>query len=273
MTDDLIGRTSEWLRACSTWLLTNDLDMKLPGGVLDTDPLDLADALEALRPTVPEGYVLSEDVFREGLRALIRPRGIAKWSAERLLCDEQVGAFLRGRRPPEPKLLEAIGVERVVTYRVHPDSPLSVTPTASDDIQSGGVPVDASASDAGVPSYPVEERAFHVVRRDGPDGTEYRARDRATLSSFPADNRQDAYSMARSLNQIVAFHVQSAARLSGVEEMRKALELAVTIARRVHDSNPGETDYRRGSRAAAMGIEAAILQEIAALSSNAGEGV
>jgi hypothetical protein len=36
-----------WLRAISTWLLETDNDMKLPDGVLDTDPLDIADNLRA----------------------------------------------------------------------------------------------------------------------------------------------------------------------------------------------------------------------------------
>jgi hypothetical protein len=37
-----------WLRACSDWLLANDLDMTMPDGVLDTDPLDIADKLATL---------------------------------------------------------------------------------------------------------------------------------------------------------------------------------------------------------------------------------
>lgn len=38
-----------WLRACSDWLLAHDHDMQMPGGILDTDPLDIADALAAHR--------------------------------------------------------------------------------------------------------------------------------------------------------------------------------------------------------------------------------
>lgn len=38
----------DWLRDCSDWLLSNDLDMQMPDGVLDTDPLDIADQLETL---------------------------------------------------------------------------------------------------------------------------------------------------------------------------------------------------------------------------------
>lgn len=60
--------------------------------------------------------------------------------------------------------------------------------------------------------YPVEERAFHVVRRLGDDGeTEgFRVRDRATLSSYPAADRDDAYALAHSLNAVVRFHVERA---------------------------------------------------------------
>jgi hypothetical protein len=37
----------EWLRAIRTWLLETDNDMKLPDGVLDTDPESIADNLRA----------------------------------------------------------------------------------------------------------------------------------------------------------------------------------------------------------------------------------
>ncbi len=43
-----------WLRAISSWLLANDHDMMLPSGVLDTDPLDIADRLAALTSSAPE---------------------------------------------------------------------------------------------------------------------------------------------------------------------------------------------------------------------------
>ena len=43
--DDAVKEAEVWLRAISTWLLENDHDMTLPDGVLDTDPLDIADRL------------------------------------------------------------------------------------------------------------------------------------------------------------------------------------------------------------------------------------
>lgn len=40
--DGLLPQVEAWLRQCSTWMLTNDLDMGCP---MEADPLDLADAL------------------------------------------------------------------------------------------------------------------------------------------------------------------------------------------------------------------------------------
>lgn len=42
-----IERAAKWLRECSTWMLTNDLDMRCP---METDPLSLAEDLEAASP-------------------------------------------------------------------------------------------------------------------------------------------------------------------------------------------------------------------------------
>jgi len=46
--DETLREAEAWLRAISDWLLANDHDMALPNGVLDTDPLDIADKLRAL---------------------------------------------------------------------------------------------------------------------------------------------------------------------------------------------------------------------------------
>jgi hypothetical protein len=46
------GRAEKWLRAISTWLLETDNDMFLPDGpdgILNVDPLDIADGLAKLR--------------------------------------------------------------------------------------------------------------------------------------------------------------------------------------------------------------------------------
>lgn len=60
--------------------------------------------------------------------------------------------------------------------------------------------------------YPVDERAFHVVRRNLCDGSPeiFVAQDRATLSGFPAPDRDHAYAMVKSLNAIVRHHVERA---------------------------------------------------------------
>lgn len=40
---ETLTEAQNWLRAISDWLLSTDNDMKLPTGILDTNPLDLAD--------------------------------------------------------------------------------------------------------------------------------------------------------------------------------------------------------------------------------------
>lgn len=48
---EALREAEAWLRACSDWMLTNDLDMQVPDGVLDNDPLNIADRLAVmLRP-------------------------------------------------------------------------------------------------------------------------------------------------------------------------------------------------------------------------------
>jgi len=41
-----LAEIEQWLRDCHSWLMSTDLDMQCP---MDTDPLDLADDLAALR--------------------------------------------------------------------------------------------------------------------------------------------------------------------------------------------------------------------------------
>lgn len=45
-----LREAEQWLRAISDWLLTHDHDMLLPSGILDTDPLDIADRLATHSP-------------------------------------------------------------------------------------------------------------------------------------------------------------------------------------------------------------------------------
>lgn len=53
---DAVKQAEEWLRAIHDWLLTFDYDMDLPTGILDVDPLDIADRL-ATRPAPAEDAV------------------------------------------------------------------------------------------------------------------------------------------------------------------------------------------------------------------------
>lgn len=62
-----------------------------------------------------------DDISMAELRALIKTRvrqhgSISAYARELGVCDEQVSSFLRGSRPPEPKLLKALGLKRVVRY-------------------------------------------------------------------------------------------------------------------------------------------------------------
>lgn len=50
-------------------------------------------------------------------RACENAGSIAAWARSRGLTDEQVRLFLTGKRPPEPKLLKALGLRRRVTYQ------------------------------------------------------------------------------------------------------------------------------------------------------------
>lgn len=43
------GKAEQWLRAIHTWLLETDNDMRLPDGILDANPLDIAEDLTAAR--------------------------------------------------------------------------------------------------------------------------------------------------------------------------------------------------------------------------------
>jgi len=68
-----------------------------------------------------DGLGLTEDGLREQLAGQCKAAGsIAAWSREHGLCDEQVGAFIRGKRPPEPKLLTALGMTTQRFYRAAP---------------------------------------------------------------------------------------------------------------------------------------------------------
>lgn len=46
-----VEQAEQWLRAIGDWLLATDNDMKLPNGILDVDPADIADSLA----TQPQG--------------------------------------------------------------------------------------------------------------------------------------------------------------------------------------------------------------------------
>ncbi|TZG25632.1 hypothetical protein [Sphingomonas montanisoli] len=64
-----VVQASAWLRECSKWLLSNDLDMQCP---MEADPLDLADLLDRLAFQQPGGEAVirtcdgkEQDAFEE----------------------------------------------------------------------------------------------------------------------------------------------------------------------------------------------------------------
>lgn len=75
-----------WLSECSDWMLANDLDMQCP---METDPVDVADAVTALQATV-ERQATEIARLREAL-TVIRGSGKAgTWSA---VTEPLVGRF------------------------------------------------------------------------------------------------------------------------------------------------------------------------------------
>lgn len=60
---------AQWLRAISTWLLETDNDMKLPEGILDIDPLNLACELECLTQAQAETAALRAALIAAGIAA------------------------------------------------------------------------------------------------------------------------------------------------------------------------------------------------------------
>jgi hypothetical protein len=58
-----------------------------------------------------------DDTLRIHIRRLGEEHGsVAEWAKTIRVHPEQVYQFLRGNRSAEPKLLEAMGLQRVITY-------------------------------------------------------------------------------------------------------------------------------------------------------------
>lgn len=63
------------------------------------------------------GHLRTEALLRDKMNFLLGARGKpSAFAREHGIVDEQVLAFLRGARPPEPKLLEALGYRREYVY-------------------------------------------------------------------------------------------------------------------------------------------------------------
>lgn len=107
--DDPIGRAEAWLRQCSAWLLSNDLDMQCP---MKADPLDIADDLARHRERfagVDGGRAANcscAEVYGEDPRCIKHGRGTEWFKLNPDICwaVEKAGAFDR--------IAEHLGQER-----------------------------------------------------------------------------------------------------------------------------------------------------------------
>ncbi len=66
--------------------------------------------------------MLNSDDLLDTIRADMGGKSIAVYARMINVCEEQLRSFIRGKRPPEPKLLSRLGFERVIQYREIPDS-------------------------------------------------------------------------------------------------------------------------------------------------------
>lgn len=80
---DILSRTETWLRECSSWLLSSDLDMQCP---METDPLDLADDLKTLAalPSPSPGLTIPDELQELSEKATAGPWRIGRMGDETL---------------------------------------------------------------------------------------------------------------------------------------------------------------------------------------------
>lgn len=145
-----VGTEAEaWLRAISSWLLANDHDMTLPSGVLDTDPLDIADRLAALTPSPCPG-----DGMREALSDIFAAwdahvEAIDATRAERAVYDE------RYRASEEAKREWYRAMHRFID---NPATRAALTPSALSGDAGEGERLRAARNDAFLAGYAAGER-------------------------------------------------------------------------------------------------------------------
>jgi hypothetical protein len=92
---DALDAAATWLRECSGWLLSNDLDMTCP---METDPLDLADDLDAV-----VGHIIVAPVWqpietapKDGLYLIYQPPDEAgRFALSERICLNRDGGGIR----------------------------------------------------------------------------------------------------------------------------------------------------------------------------------
>jgi hypothetical protein len=92
-------------------------DYTVPGSVYEMAVKGRQDFRRAFR----EERGLSADDVRAMLKAAsVEAGSIGKWARAHGIKPQQADSCLRAERPPEPKILAALGLERVVKYRIKP---------------------------------------------------------------------------------------------------------------------------------------------------------
>lgn len=85
-----IRQAERWLRACYNWLLTYDYDMQMPGGVLDLDPLDIADRLAEAAEALSRQQAENAELRVDAQSAYARGYAAAVEDAARVARDTMV---------------------------------------------------------------------------------------------------------------------------------------------------------------------------------------
>jgi hypothetical protein len=166
------------------WLATVEKDVR----VHDLTPSEMAGLLKSLRPEPLAGSGVAGEL------GMVKHAFNAGWTAHEAATDPEAFAPYPPRKLPDARELYLCSLaDRNLALRAHPAPEQSA---------------HCSGEVVEVVAYPVAERAFHVVKRFGEDdAVTFCASDRATMSTFPASDRDDAYMMADALNRVVAFHV------------------------------------------------------------------
>lgn len=121
-----LERAEAWLRACSAWLLSNDLDMKMPSGILDTDPLDIADELAALARRTPSPAPAGEveQVDREAAARIYQN-----------LRDHDMASWIKSGKADADWIIQAFKNHRLAALASHPSPAIGAVEALEEAIE------------------------------------------------------------------------------------------------------------------------------------------